>query len=162
VSRRPPRLFAFSYTGVHRYHVRITTWARQPHFVAADTTYAAREQLLRLAGEFGFVIPAYCFMPDHVHLLLEAQRPDACLTPFIARWKQTTGYQFRRRTGARLWQAGFFDRILREQESSTTVARYILENPVRAQLAERVGDYPFARCAWTDDVGAWDGPPRRG
>lgn len=95
-------------------------------------------------------------MPEHVHVLLEAERDDASLTDFVRRWKQATGYEFRRQRGEALWQPGFFDRVLRDQESSAVVARYILENPLRAGLGERIGDYPFAWCRWTNDVGAWD------
>jgi hypothetical protein len=33
--------------------------------------------------------------------------------------------------------------VLRDDEASFTVARYIVENPVRAGLAKVVSDYPF-------------------
>jgi hypothetical protein len=36
-----------------------------------------------------------------------------------------------------------FERVLRNDESMLSVARYILENPVRAGLVARVEDYPF-------------------
>jgi hypothetical protein len=38
--------------------------------------------------------------------------------------------------------------VLRDVEGNETVARYILENPVRAGLVGRVGEYLYAWCAW--------------
>jgi putative transposase len=137
-----------------RYHVRICTWSCQPHFALPETTIAVLEQLLQRLTEFGFSLHAYCFMPDHVHLLLEANRPKADAIALISRWKQVTGFRFKQSRGLRLWQPGFFDRVLREQESSRGVAAYIVANPVRAGIAKSVGEYPFAWCEWGNDVGA--------
>jgi len=150
---RPPRLSALICDGMCRYHVRICTWSRQPHFATPETTIGVLGQLLQLLPEFGFSLHAYCFMPDHVHLLLEANRPDARAAALIGRWKQLTGFQLKRSCGLRLWQPGFFDRVLREQESSNAVAAYIIANPVRAGLARTVGEYRFAWCVWGNDVG---------
>ncbi len=42
-----------------------------------------------------------------------------------------------------LWQEGYHDRVLRDEEATTTVVRYMLENPVRAGLVDRPELYPF-------------------
>jgi hypothetical protein len=34
--------------------------------------------------------------------------------------------------------------VLRNEEAAVSVARYILENPLRARLVERVDEYPFS------------------
>jgi len=107
---------------------------------------------MKRSALFRFAVLAYCFMPDHVHLLLEAQGEGVSLVRLIADWKQATGYQFKRRHGLRLWQTSFFDRVLREQDSSAAVAAYILGNPIRSGLTRTVGEYPFAWCAWGNDV----------
>jgi hypothetical protein len=44
----------------------------------------------------------------------------------------------------RLWQRYGYEHVLRNDEATMSVARYILENPVRAGLVARVEDYPFA------------------
>ena len=150
---RPPRLAPQVYLGRHRYHVRTSTWNRARHFETADTTAWVLEQLLQRLDPFRFAMFAYCFMPDHVHLLLESQSNDASLIGLISRWKQTTGFRFKHAHGVRLCQSSFFDRVLREDESSVSVAAYILSNPVRASLAATVGEYPFAWCAWGNNVG---------
>ena len=40
-------------------------------------------------------------------------------------------------------QPSFNDRILRDNEATLSVARYIFENPVRAGLVKNPEDYPF-------------------
>ncbi len=47
---------------------------------------------------------------------------------------------FSQRTGGRLWQQGFFERTLRNDEAIEVVARYIEGNPVRAGLVTSAND----------------------
>jgi REP-associated tyrosine transposase len=145
---RPTRLQGLSYRGAARYHVRTSTFGRHPAFSDQETVAAARGQLLHAAEQHRFAVLAYCFMPDHVHLLLEARDTQSSLCDMIRRWKQATGFRHSRQHGRTLWQSGYFERILRREETTQRVADYIMANPVRAGLAERVGDYPYA---WTQD-----------
>jgi len=100
-------------------------------------------------------------MPDHLHLLVHGQSERADFIGFMKRFKQLTGFAYKRQTGQSLWQSGYYDRILRDDESSECVARYILENPIRAGLTTAWGEYPHA---WSDvyDLGAlfteWTAP----
>lgn len=82
-------------------------------------------------------------MPDHLHLLVEGEHGQADCLRFIAGAKQYSGFHFAREFRTRLWQRYGFERVLRPDEPSAIVARYILENPVRAGLTTRVEDYPF-------------------
>ncbi|MEO7253669.1 MAG: transposase, partial [Casimicrobium sp.] len=50
--------------------------------------------------------------------------------------------------GASLWQDGFHDRALRRDEDLLTIARYVVANPLRAGLVQRLGDYPFWDAIW--------------
>jgi REP element-mobilizing transposase RayT len=83
-------------------------------------------------------------MPDHLHLLVEGQAEDADGRQFISRAKQYSGFHFQATFGQRLWQRYGFEHTLRSQEAVLSVARYILENPVRAKLAEGISEYPFS------------------
>ena len=89
-------------------------------------------------------IIAYCFMPDHVHLLVEARGETADAIAFVHQAKQRSGYAVARAYGLKLWQPSFYDRILRREEATLSVARYILENPVRAGLVKSPGEYLFS------------------
>src|SRR5262245_28156101 len=106
IHARPRRLDAFSYTGLCRYHFRSTTWNRCPHCRDQIVVSAVREQLLILSPSFDVELLAYCFMPDHVHVLAQGASLDARPPDLIARWKQISGYRFQRERHERLWQPG--------------------------------------------------------
>lgn len=91
----------------------------------------------------GFTNYAYCFMPDHVHLLLRGNE-GTDLIKLIKQFKQKTGYSFRKATGNKLWQKSYYDHILRKEEDVVEVVGYILENPIRKGLTKQVEEYPFS------------------
>jgi putative transposase len=97
----------------------------------------------RTARREGFVILAYCLMPDHVHLLVEGTTPVADLRRFVTRTKQSSGQVYARTNDARLWDEGYHDRVLRKETDVREVARYIVWNPVRAGLSQTPADYPY-------------------
>jgi len=47
-----------------------------------------------------------------------------------------------------LWQQGFHDRALRREDDLVKMARYVVANPLRAGLVERLGDYPLWDAIW--------------
>jgi putative transposase len=140
----PGHLESFDYVGLYRYFLTFCTYRRHPHFVMHEHVDVVLEQILRSADDALFAIVAYCFMPDHVHLLLEAQSDASDCRQFIKRAKQFSGYYFKQRFGKPLWQRYGFEHVLRNDEATLSVARYTLENPIRGGLVERVEDYPFA------------------
>jgi REP-associated tyrosine transposase len=82
-------------------------------------------------------------MPDHAHLLVAGGDPDADFKRFARLAKQRSGWRYKRKRGQPLWQEGYHERVLRADEDSPAVARYILGNPLRAGLVRAVEDYPF-------------------
>jgi putative transposase len=141
--KHPEHLRGFSYVGPHRYSLRFSTFKLQPLFLNQAHVDLIRFQIQRSATENRIAVVAYCFMPDHLHLLVEGEQPDSDCLQFIARAKQYSGFSFAREFKSRLWQRYGFERVLRPEESSQIVARYILENPVKAGLVARVEEYPF-------------------
>ncbi|MNL58136.1 hypothetical protein D3C87_1817490 [compost metagenome] len=47
-----------------------------------------------------------------------------------------------------LWQQGYHDRALRRDEDLVKLARYVVANPLRAGLVEKLGDYPLWDAIW--------------
>jgi putative transposase len=82
-------------------------------------------------------------MPDHVHLLAEGVAEVSDLNAFMKLAKQYSGYEYKKRTGNKLWQPYVYEHVLRADESVARTARYILENPVRAAIVKDPRDYPF-------------------
>ena len=148
---RPPRLPNFSYKGVHRYFLTICTFNRQRLFASPATVQDTLLQFRKTAEEEGFEISAYCFMPDHCHLLIEGLATGSDFKRFCKLAKQRSGGVYARKRGGRLWQEGYHDRVLREGDSSLTVARYSLGNPVRAGLVAA----PLTTRTWARIGGRW-------
>jgi putative transposase len=97
-------------------------------------------QLRHDAGADYFAVLAYCFMPDHVHLVLEGLSEAADLRRCVARWKQATGHWYKQKYHQTLWMSGYYDRILHDGESTLDAVRYAMSNPIRARLASRIGE----------------------
>ena len=57
--------------------------------------------------------------------------------------KESSGRAYFRRTKRALWQEGYYELVLRKEDDARVVARYIIENPVRARLVEDPSKYPF-------------------
>jgi len=134
---------SFDYIGVHRYFLTFCTFERRHHFANAEHVDLVRTQFAQQADHEHFTIPAYCFMKDHVHLLAEGTREDSDLKHFVKMAKQYSGYYFKQRTEQPLWQRYGFERVLRGEEGTWEIARYIVTNPVRSGLVTRLEDYRF-------------------
>ena len=137
ITNRPRRLEGVSYVGLHRYFVTTCTAYRRPIF---NESLVAKEV-------------------DHLHLLLMAQSEQSDLPRFMKHAKQVTGFDYRRQHRKPLWQPGYHDRILRDDEATLAVVRYILENPIRAGLANELGEWPSAGSdvyTWAEPFTAWD------
>ena len=82
-------------------------------------------------------------MPDHLHLLVEGITAKADLRVFVAEAKRMAAHAAKPFIRGRLWQPGYYDRILRDRDDAYKIIRYILENPARARLPEAQRKYPF-------------------
>ncbi len=92
--------------------------------------------------ETGYKLHAYVVMPDHLHLII---------TPFETIEKSVQlikgGFSFRAKrelewTGE-IWQTGFTDHRIRDEEDWHRHLKYIRENPVDARLVEDAIPYEF-------------------
>jgi hypothetical protein len=83
-------------------------------------------------------------MPDHFHALLTATSEQADFCELVRRFKQVSAFNYRKSKGRALWQPGYHERILRDDEVTEAVVRYILKNPIRAGLTQGLGEYRFA------------------
>jgi putative transposase len=140
---KPPHLKHFDYTGYHRYSLTFYTDQRRPIFTERRPVDLVALQISRAATERDFAVIAYCFMPDHLHLLAHGESESADCRRFITLAKQYSGYYFSKEIGGKLWQRYGYERTLRNDEATLTVARYIVENPIRAKLVNAVEEYPF-------------------
>jgi REP element-mobilizing transposase RayT len=112
----------------------------------ADVGFGSRcaNQLLEIGNKAAFSVLAYCFMPDHVHLLVEGRAEHADLKKFISAFKQQTGFAHKKATGNTLWQVSYYDRTLRSEDDLQVLADYVFMNPVKAGLVSDPYTYPLS------------------
>jgi len=80
---------------------------------------------------------AIALMPNHAHLLVQVQNLD--LLTAISRWKSFTTKIFRDNGGeGPLWQRSFYDHGIRAAEDLYAAALYIVQNPQRAGIPDRM------------------------
>lgn len=91
---------------------------------------------------------AWVVMPDHIHWMFELR--ERTLAYVARRFKSSSALALNRFLGrqGKVWQPGYHDHCLRDDAALIRHARYIMANPVRAGLSERIGDYPHAWCRW--------------
>ena len=91
------------YVGGHHYFLTFCTNRKEPLFAEPAKVELVRAQFLRAGSEVQFALTAYCFMPDHMHLIATGLAEDANVKKFIARAKQYSGFYFKRKFGISLW-----------------------------------------------------------
>ncbi len=123
--RKNIRLPRAHYLGRQWYFLTVCTEDRVPSLQNAARVDEHLELLTAGAKAQCFEIPAYRFMPDHLHLLVSGTHEASDCLAFIYGFKQRSAYAFKQHSGERLWQHKPYDHILRPRERWEAVAYYI-------------------------------------
>jgi len=86
---------------------------------------------------------AYVLMPDRLHWLVTLGETRN-LSNVVGGVKSMSAH----RIGCRIWQSGFHDHAVRREETLVKLARYVVANPLRAGLVEKLADYPHWDAIW--------------
>jgi putative transposase len=113
--------------------------------------YGAFEALLRETSErFKLRVLAYCFMPNHWHMVLWP-REDGDLGRFMQRLTTTHVRRWRLHRHSvgegHLYQGTYKSFPVQQDEHFLTVSRYVERNALRARLARRAEDWPWSSLA---------------
>ena len=99
--------------------------------------------LLRHYDGTGYILHAFVVMPDHLHLLIT---PSESVEKSVQLFKG--GFSFRAKRELKwkgeIWQPGFTDHRIRDEEDWKRHLEYIRTNPVEARLAENPILYEFS------------------
>ena len=147
---RPRRLDGFDYLGPHRYFLTWCAYTRREIFSNEDAATTVIAEFLRTADDCGFTVIAYCVMPDHLHALIEGTREDSNLRPFAKLARQRTAIAVKKIVGAKVWQDGYYEKTLRNEDAILDVVAYILQNPVRRGLVAHPLEYKFSGSSLLD------------
>ena len=138
-----PRLAPEFYRGDAAVHWTLTVFDRGSGWLNAAFHSAFRELMHHTAAREGLFCPAYCLMPDHIHLLWLGLRRDT---------DQRNGMSFlrshlERQLCPHKFQPQAHDHVLRDEERKhgafAKICFYILANPVRAGLMRETEIWPY-------------------
>lgn len=99
----------------------------------------------RYKKKYGFKLFAFCLMTNHAHLLIKVGQEGT-----ISRIMQsitvahTRYYNFSYQRCGHVWQGRFHSPIVSEDNYMLNVMKYIEQNPLRAGMVKRVGDYRWS------------------
>src|SRR5271167_1524603 len=89
-----------------------------------------------------YLLHEYVLMPDHFHVLIT---PTVTLERAVQFIKG--GFSFRAKreleSSMEIWQRGFSNHRIRDDEDYAKHVGYILRNPVERRLVESAVDFPF-------------------
>ena len=146
---RSNRLSNYNYSKDRPVHVTICTNNKENIFNSSVNANIVITEVLKTAKDLGFRILCYCLMPDHLHVIISPGESNLPLSKFLNTFKGRTTTILREREGLReIWQRSAFDHIIRAEEGLKVVIEYVMNNPVRKGIVEKVDDYPYSE--WFD------------
>ncbi len=123
------------------YFVSTQTAARQPFFRHERWARLMLDVLKHYDGT-GYALHAFVIMPDHLHLLIT---PSESVEKSVQLFKG--GFSFRAKRElewkGEIWQSGFTDHRIRDEEDWKRHLDYIQTNPIEARLTEDSIPYEF-------------------
>lgn len=143
--RNAPRLQGYDYASAGAYFVTFCTYRREWLFDETMLRMIAEEEWPALCERFvGVQLDEWVVMPNHVHGIVcigegpavAAERPtlSAIVGTFksrvAVRWLAWLRENAPDRPG-RIWQRGYYDRIIRSRRELDAVRAYIRDNPRR-------------------------------
>jgi len=126
------------------HHVTQRGNGRQQVFFGDDDYAAYRDLLATHCAAHGVAVWSWLLMPNHVHLILVPEHPDALRAALSKVHRAYAGriHAREKRTG-HFWQ-GRFGCVAMDEDHLLAALRYVVLNPVRAGLAARAQDWRWS------------------
>ncbi|HET7785094.1 MAG TPA: transposase [Myxococcales bacterium] len=126
------------------HHVTQRGNRRQRTFFSADDYLLYTTLMAKWCRHYGVEVWAYCWMPNHTHMIAVPSSPDA-LRRAIGEAHRRYTLEVNQREGwtGHLWQ-GRFASFAMDERHTVAAARYVELNPVRAGLVNSAADYPWS------------------
>jgi putative transposase len=141
--RRPPRLGRLFETARPFYFITFNTYNRHSLLAGGEVHETFCTFFVR-AQKHDVAVGRYVIMPDHVHLLVAFPMDGVTLPSWVQSLRNVIGKRLLQLGIAKPhWQEGFFDHLLRSQESYAQKWDYVRMNPVRAKLCDTPEAWPY-------------------
>lgn len=127
------------------YHVICRGNNKAVIFQDANDYKKYKEFLAVYKNKTPFSLYHYALMPNHVHLIVRAERGQS-LSEIMKRINHSYSLYHKRRYDfvGHLWQGRFKSKLIDTEAYMLTCGIYIALNPVRANIVEHAPDYPWS------------------
>ncbi|MCF2825885.1 MULTISPECIES: REP-associated tyrosine transposase [Pseudoalteromonas] len=129
------------------YAITVTCKDRKSYFNSFSICAEAAKTIMACEKERLFKVIAFVLMPDHLHLIIQLNG-SLSLSDAIRAVKGRITTRLRSFGVFSLWQKGYYEHLIRSEDDLKEQARYIIQNPIRANLVTRVCEYPYWFCIW--------------
>ena len=126
------------------YHVTARGDGREAIYLDDGDRERYLDVLTQVCERFNWCCHAYCLMGNHYHLLIET--PDANLSKGMRQLNGVYTQRFNRahRRVGHVFQGRFKAILIQKENHLLEVARYVVLNPVRAQMVRTADDWPWS------------------
>ncbi|NMM41025.1 REP-associated tyrosine transposase [Pseudoalteromonas arctica] len=131
----------------HFYSITIVTHQRQRFFTGLAINRQIIKHMQQLEQQQLIKSIAFVLMPDHLHWQFQLLE-NTTLASVIRTFKGRTATTCRKYGIQKLWQKGYYDHLIRDENDLINQARYIVANPLRAKLVTTVANYPYWDCIY--------------
>jgi putative transposase len=127
------------------FHVAVRGVAARGQIFRDDDDRETFLALLRHAGrKHGWTCHAYCLMGTHYHLVLETKRDRLSSGLHRLNWHYAMYFNGRRGLFGHVFADRFSSGVIESEEYLLEACAYVLLNPVKAGLCDRVEDWPWS------------------
>jgi len=130
------------------YFVTTKTWQGRSVFQVCENAEILIESVIRYRDAASYLLHEFVVMPDHLHLIL-TPAGDTTLEKAMQLIKGGSSHAIHQRRGSKLqiWQPGFHEESIHDQDDYMRKAEYIRVNPVNAHLVDRPEDWVYSSTA---------------
>jgi REP element-mobilizing transposase RayT len=153
-TRRHHRLSSYDYSTTGFYFVTLCIQDRLPLLgivASGEMIHSSGGALVSESCEKicdrspGILLDTLMIMPDHLHAILSLTGELRSLSEVIHHLKSRTTAQYARGVRCsnwppfhgKLWQQGFYDRVIRDDRELAAIRAYVGQNPLRWSLKEQ-------------------------
>lgn len=126
------------------YHVTLRGNHRQDIFFTPDDRSLLTRIIREILVDCGAQLHAYCYMTNHVHALFQVSDTPLSKVMLLIAGRYARSVQARLQTTGHLFEKRYHSLLVDADEYLLTLLRYIHLNPVRANLAPSLDDYPWS------------------
>jgi putative transposase len=122
------------------YFFTVVSRDRRPVLTRPDVRAALRDAIQATRVRWPFAVDAWVLLPDHLHCLWTLPEADS---DFSRRWS-TIKRLTTQRLGGSVWQARFWEHVIRDEADLERHFDYIHWNPVKHANVRAAAQWPYS------------------